>query len=407
MTGLLVAHDSVVRAAASRWTFEPVTVTLLVLSSLVYATGVRAAWRQAGAGAGFRWWQAGAFAAGIATLAVAQISPLAWLSDVLFSAHMAQHEILMLISAPLLVMGQPLLALLWAVPAGRRQAVAQRFRGPAVTRTWRALTAPFTVLILHAVALWVWHVPALFQAALADEGIHFVQHMCFLVSAALFWWGMIYGRYGRIGYGVAILYVFVTALHSTILGALLTVAPGVWYPAYEATAAAWRLDPLADQQLAGLIMWVPAGVGFLVVGLALVAAWLGDSERRVARGSTALLLALAVFAGGCGQKTTQAWEEARTLTGGEPDKGIAAIGRFGCGSCHTIPGVQGATGTVGPPLNGIASRGYLAGQLSNSPSNMILWIRQPQHVEKGTAMPDMGINEEDARNITAYLYTLR
>ena len=100
-------------------------------------------------------------------------------------------------------------------------------------------------------------------------------------------------------------------------------------------------------------------------------------------------------------------DEARQLTGGEPDRGLAAIGRYGCAACHTIPGVRGASATVGPPLGGIASRTYLAGQLANSPDNMRRWIQQPQQVERGTAMPNMGVTDDDARDITAYLYTLR
>jgi len=286
VTPLVFAHDSLAHVWW-QWTFEPVTVALLLLSTVLYALGVRAAWRQAGRGAGFRWWQVAAFAAGILSLVIAQVSPLAWLSDVLFSAHMTQHEILMLIAAPLLVLGQPLLAFLWALPATRRTAVARWIRRPAIARSWHTLTGPFVVFVLHALALWIWHVPFLFEAALASEAVHFVQHMCFLVTAALFWWAMVHGRYGRLGYGVAILYVFMTALHSTILGALLTVAPRTWYASYERTAAEWRLDALADQQLAGLIMWVPSGVAFLVIGLALAAAALGESERRVALGVTA------------------------------------------------------------------------------------------------------------------------
>jgi putative membrane protein len=269
------------------WTFEPVTVTLLILSALIYGVGVRNAWTQAGRGAGIRHWQVASFAGGILALAVAQISPLAWLSDVLFSAHMTQHEILMLVAAPLLVLGQPLLAAVWAVPRQNRAAVAATFRGPAFSRAWHAMTGPLALFLLHAVALWIWHIPVLFEAALASEAIHFIQHMAFVGTAAFFWWGMVYGRYGRLGYGVAILYVFLTALHNTILGALLTIAPGTWYRSYEVTAVQWRVDALADQQLAGLIMWVPSGVAFLVVGLALTAAWLGESERRVGLGSTA------------------------------------------------------------------------------------------------------------------------
>jgi cytochrome c len=100
-------------------------------------------------------------------------------------------------------------------------------------------------------------------------------------------------------------------------------------------------------------------------------------------------------------------EEAVTLTGGNPDNGVAAISRYGCGSCHDIPGIRAARGTVGPPLARIAVRTYLAGRLSNTPANMMQWIQHPQHVERGTAMPEMGVTEADARDITAFLYTLR
>lgn len=121
---------------------------------------------------------------------------------------------------------------------------------------------------------------------------------------------------------------------------------------------------------------------------------------------TGLLLIVAACTAGCSGRTA-AYDDARTLTGGDPRQGIEAIGRYGCGACHTIPGVRGATATVGPPLAGIALRGYLAGQLANSPDNMRTWIQRPQHVERGTAMPDMGVTDDDARNITAFLYTLR
>jgi putative membrane protein len=269
------------------WTFDPLTVALMMVSAGAYALGVRAAWRQGGPGASFRPWHVAAFCGGLVALAIALISPLAWLSDVLFSAHMTQHEILMLVAAPLLVFGQPLLAMLWAVPARRRPAFAQAFRRPLVVSTWQWLTTPLIVFLLHGIALWIWHVPALFEWALHSEAVHAVQHLSFVATAALFWWGMVHGRYGRAGYGVGVLYVFLTALHSAVLGALLTVAPSTWYRSYEARAAERRIDALADQQLAGLVMWIPSGVIFIVIGLALVAAWLGESERRVLLGSTA------------------------------------------------------------------------------------------------------------------------
>lgn len=100
-------------------------------------------------------------------------------------------------------------------------------------------------------------------------------------------------------------------------------------------------------------------------------------------------------------------EQARELTGGEPSRGVAAIGRYGCGSCHEIPGVRRATGTVGPPLAGVARRTYLAGHVSNTPQDMMRWIQHPQQLEQGTAMPEMHVSDSDAKDITAYLYTLR
>ena len=99
-------------------------------------------------------------------------------------------------------------------------------------------------------------------------------------------------------------------------------------------------------------------------------------------------------------------DSARQLTGGDPSRGKSAISRYGCGTCHTIPGIS-AGGQVGPPLSNIGERVYLAGQLPNTPDNMIRWIREPQKVERGTAMPDMHVSEKDARDMAAYLYTLR
>lgn len=98
---------------------------------------------------------------------------------------------------------------------------------------------------------------------------------------------------------------------------------------------------------------------------------------------------------------------ARRLTGGEPARGAQQIRNYGCDSCHTIPGVMTADATVGPPLTQIARRTYLAGRLENTPENMIRWIREPLSVDEKTAMPNTGVTERDARDIAAYLYTLR
>jgi putative membrane protein len=198
---------------------------------------------------------------------------------------MTQHEILMLVSAPLLVFGHPLVAMLWALPRPARESLGALSRKPAIARSWRGLTGPLNVFLLHAIALWIWHVPRFYEAALRSDGLHALQHFSFVATAALFWWAMVHGKYGRLGYGVAVVYIFLTAVHSSVLGALMAVAPEVWYPGYARAGAAWGIDPLADQQLAGLLMWVPSGVIFIVLGLALFAAWLGESDKRAALGS--------------------------------------------------------------------------------------------------------------------------
>ena len=115
------------------------------------------------------------------------------------------------------------------------------------------------------------------------------------------------------------------------------------------------------------------------------------------------LLLLLVLTWGCSGVD----ETARRLTGGEPERGRVALRKYGCQTCHTIPGVEGANGLVGPPLDRIGSRVYLAGRLENTPENMMRWIRDPQSIEPGTAMPDMQVSEGDGRDIAAYLYTLR
>lgn len=254
---------------------------VLTASLLLYFGGLRRLWAAAGPGHGIRPVNVAAFVAGIASLVVALLSPLDALSDVLFSAHMGQHEILMLVAAPLLTMGKPWVTATWALPLRWRQQLLSRLlRVPATRGAWRLATGPVIVLGLHALALWIWHVPRLFEGALMNETVHAFQHLCFFLTAVLFWWTLMRGRYGRAGYGAAVLFVFITSLHSGILGALLTLAGRLWYPIYEARTRAAGVDPLQDQQVAGLLMWIPAGVVFLILGLGFLAAWLGEAERR-------------------------------------------------------------------------------------------------------------------------------
>jgi len=251
----------------------------LGLLLIVYVTGLWRVWRSAGYGHGIRPLEALAFGCGFLAIAIALSGPIDELSDRWLAAHMVQHELLMAVAAPLIAASAPLIALLWAAPSGIRRRALEAIRRPALTSAWAVLTAPMTVFLLHAIALWTWHVPVLYYYAIEHEGVHLLEHACFFGSAALFWWGIAHGRYGRLGYGAAVVYVFATALHGGLLGALLTFSPRVWYAPYAIEHSA-RLTPLEDQQLAGLLMWVPAGLVTAAGGLVLFAAWLRESDRR-------------------------------------------------------------------------------------------------------------------------------
>jgi putative membrane protein len=284
-----LAHDGHA-VAEPRWEpWDTVFAVALLASVGFYAGGVRRLWRSPSGRQALRPWRVGAFGLGWLALAVALASPLDPLSDALFSAHMTQHELLMLMAAPLFVLARPGIPLLWALPWRARERVAARLRRPWFRGAWRALTGPVVVFLLHGVALWVWHAPVLFEAALRNQGVHAVQHAMFFWTAVLFWYALVHGRYGRLGYGAAVLFVFLTGVHSGILGALLTWAPRVWYRTYEGRTEAYGWSALEDQQLAGLIMWVPVGAVFLVVGLAFFAAWLAESEKRSALTRTAAI----------------------------------------------------------------------------------------------------------------------
>jgi cytochrome c oxidase assembly factor CtaG len=254
-------------------------VTSLGLAIVVYALGLWRLWRFAGYGQGIRPTQALAFASGWLSLVVALSPPLDGWSDEWLAAHMVQHELLMVVAAPLIAYGGPVIGLLWAMPARLRRAAVTSVRRSGLAHAWNVLTMPGCVFVLYGVALWVWHIPVLYDYAVEHEGVHVVQHLCFFGTATLFWWGITHGRQGRAGYGAAVVYVFVTAVHGAVLGALLTVSPRVWYAPYL-LAHPDGLTPLEDQQLAGLLMWVPAGLAFAAGGLFLFAAWLHQSDRR-------------------------------------------------------------------------------------------------------------------------------
>jgi putative membrane protein len=184
---------------------------------------------------------------------------------------MVQHLLLMLGAAPLVALGAPLTPILWSAPLAARRPIA------AIARVsfMRSVTL---ALALHSLALWAWHIPGLYELALQNRAMHIFEHASYLGTAMIFWWAILHA--GRAAYGLGVLSVFGLALQSTILGALLTFAPRAWYSMHEAGVSAWGMTPLEDQQIAGLIMWVPGGSIYLACALGLFAAWLKESDRR-------------------------------------------------------------------------------------------------------------------------------
>lgn len=268
------------------WSWEPGVIVGLALSAWLYFRGSYLMRRRIDSPDGRHKWETASFVVGWVALFIALISPVHALGSALFSAHMLQHEILMVIAAPLLVLSRPLMPFLWALPLGWRRRLGTIGKKSWLYSSWHWLVSPLAAWLLHAAVLWLWHAPPLFQATLKNDLIHTAQHLSFFISALVFYEALGFGQTGRerrMGYGAAVIYVFATAVHTSVLGALLTFSNMVWYPAYRETTAAWGVTPLEDQQLGGLIMWVPAGVIYIIAGLALLAAWLREAEHSMRR----------------------------------------------------------------------------------------------------------------------------
>jgi putative membrane protein len=248
------------------WTFAPAVIVGLVLGVWWYARGVRRLWHAADVGRGIARWRVACFAGGILTLALALLSPIDAVATALFAVHMTQHMLLVVVAAPLLLAGDPGLSTLWAlnVPA-RRSVTAWWRRARVVPAIWRVLRLPLVAWTLHVGTLWVWHLPSLYGAALRDERVHVAEHAAFFLTALVFWYPIVErARSRRYGFGTTVFYLFAAGLQCTVLGAAITFARRPWYVGHYGTTAAWGLTPLEDQQLAGLIMWIPASLAYLV-----------------------------------------------------------------------------------------------------------------------------------------------
>jgi putative membrane protein len=258
----------------SAWNLDPLILLGLILSGWLYIRGMAVLRARTGRLRREHWRRAAAFALGLLTLFVALISPLDRLSGVLLTAHMIQHMLLMVVAAPLLVFSLPLGPILLGLPGALEQKVGRWWqRATFLPALWRFLTLPLIAWLLHAAAIWLWHIPGLYEAALHSEWIHAAEHASFLGSALLLWWVVVdqSRRSHHKDWLVTIGILFTTALHSSLLGALMAFAEYPWYPIYTIATAAWGLTPIDDQHLAGSIMWMPMGLVYL--GGALFSLW--------------------------------------------------------------------------------------------------------------------------------------
>ncbi len=275
-----VEHESTALGFWSLWNWEPSVLLGCAGLAALYVRAVRP----------LTWGMTLSFCAGVLVLLLALVSPIDTLGDeYLFSAHMLQHLLLILVVPPLLLTG---------TPAGLLQ---KTLHWPLIAWLEKLLRQPLTAWLLGTGTLWVWHVPAFYNAALANERVHVVQHLCFLVTAAIFWWPVLsplqVNRLPPLG---VVLYLFAAALASSVLGIYLTFTPPGLYPAYMRPDDAagilhyirngWGISAAGDQQLAGLIMWVPGGLVYLGAILGVLIRWYSapdledESEFPVADG---------------------------------------------------------------------------------------------------------------------------
>jgi putative membrane protein len=273
---MTLAHEAVAPSELwSSWHPEPLILATLALTALLYRQGLahQRAWRRPAA----RPAEVVAFAGGLLALAVALASPLEGAASSLFAAHMAQHLLLMMVAAPLLVLGRPVVVLSQALPRRWRRVLRARARR-RVRMTAHSLSHPAVVWAVGATVLWAWHLPTLYEVALSHDALHALEHVSLVASSALVW-ALALGRGPRsLATPAAVMVLFATALQSGALGAVLALARTPLYPIHAPAAPLWGLTPLEDQQLAGVLMWVPPGLVYVTVMAGLLVRWFASLD---------------------------------------------------------------------------------------------------------------------------------
>jgi putative membrane protein len=249
-------------AAASLQALQTIVVAAAVL---LYATGVYRIRRRVGANRVVFRSQTFSFGLAAVLLVIALSSPVDDITDSLFSAHMAQHLALMLLIPPLAVWSRPVVVGLWAFPHGARKTISNSRFSRILRAIIQWLMQPLVVAILFLGTFSFWHLPRPYAWSLSNEWVHALEHLTFLVTAIMFWELVIEpsGR-RRMGHYTTLLYVAAIAVLSGLPGALMILSPVALFKAHTSVTAVWGLTPLEDQQIAGLIMWIPAGLFFLI-----------------------------------------------------------------------------------------------------------------------------------------------
>ena len=267
------AHGIERHEPAGGWTFDPCVTVPLSILLLLFVIGRSRLASRSGVERKRQW----LFVGGWLVLALSLVSPLHEGGERSFSLHMIEHELIMLVATLLLAASHAGGVLAWGLPRPLRQLLGGGWKAP-FARAWRRLTEPVTATIVQAVVMWAWHAPALFDRALTSPGWHVAQHLSFIVSSLLFWSAMLDTRRGD--HLLAAACLFVTSLVEGALGALMALSTSPWYPAYAAMGLSGiGFDATTDQQLAGLIMWIPGGLVHGGAALGLVYHWLKTSEE--------------------------------------------------------------------------------------------------------------------------------
>lgn len=259
---------------APGWTLDPLVVVPLAILLLVFLAGQQRLTRRSKVERKRRW----LFLGGWLVLSASLVSPLHHAGERSFTLHMIEHELIMLLATAMLAASQAGGVLAWGLPAPLRQTLGGSWKAP-LTTTWRSLTKPVTATLLQAVVMWVWHAPALFDRALQSQSWHIAQHLSFVISSLLFWVAMLDRR--RSGYFLSAACLILTSLIEGALGALMALSNSPWYSSYAAMGLSGiGLDPTTDQQLAGLIMWIPGGLIHGGAAVALIYLSLQDSDSK-------------------------------------------------------------------------------------------------------------------------------